>query len=419
MYTGPENGGVCPLDNSCWGRTTWPGPFTCGECPLSASHNGIDGRTTNGHVDDYWINYRLPGPDPWVGNWNWAEHTPQDCVGDYMGTSQWKYGSPVQGNLDGGTSFWFDEYGAPRYDPTPSTGTCCSGMDGCHGMRLFAESRGYTVLTNFNQLIKGQGRDEYGNETDQGFTFADFQAEIDAGRPVLIQVYGHTMLGYGYDTSTNTIYIHTCSDQNEHTMTWGGSYSTPQGPLQHVGVTVIRLQDPNSVITINITAQVETVEDPDNILGGAINVGDTITGTYTYDPTTADSNAAPTVGDYQHTSSPCGITVNAGGFVFRTDPSNVRFIVEICNDHGTPTARDNYLLRSYNNLPLSNGALVEHIAWQLDDPTATALSSEALPTTPPILTHWESIFGLTLTGHDPGDPTGSDYFVRAHVTAAE
>jgi uncharacterized repeat protein (TIGR02543 family) len=174
----------------------------------------------------------------------------------------------------------------------------------------------------------------------------------------------------------------------------------------------------NFVITINITAQVETVDDPDNILGGAINVGDIITGTYTYNPATTDSNALPTVGDYRHTSSPSGITVNAGGFVFQTDPGNVDFLVEIVNDHGT-TARDNYLLRSYNNLPLANGALVEHIAWQLDDPTATAISSEALPTTPPILTHWESTFGLTLTGHDPDDPMGSAYFVRAHVTAAE
>jgi hypothetical protein len=408
MYTGPENGGVCPLDNSCWGHTTWPGPFTCGECPLSASHNGIDGRTIRGHVDDYWVNYMQPGPDPWVGNW--AEHTPQDCAGDYMETSQWKYGNLVQGNLDGGTSFWFDKTGAPWYDPTPSSGI----IDGCHGMRLFAESRGYTVLTNFNQKIQGQGTDP-----TRGFTFADFQAEIDAGRPVLIHVTGHTMLGYGYDTSTNTIYIHNTSDYNQHTMTWGGTYSTPQGPLQHVAVTVIRLQAPNSVITINITAQVETVDDPDNILGGAINVGDTITGTYTYDPTTADSNAAPTVGDYDHTSSPFGITVNAGGFVFRTDPSNVEFLIEIVNDHGTPTATDNYLLRSYNNLPLQNGVIVEHISWQLDDPTCTALSSDALPTIPPVLTDWQSFFGLTLEGRDPADPPGSGYFIRAHVTTAE
>lgn len=174
----------------------------------------------------------------------------------------------------------------------------------------------------------------------------------------------------------------------------------------------------NFVITINIIAQVETVDDPDNILGGAISVGDTITGTYIYNPAITDSNALPTVGDYRHTSSPCGILVTADNLVFRTDPSNVDFLVEICNDHGTPKS-DNYLLRSYNNLPLYTGALVEHIAWQLDDPTCTALSSEALPTTPPVFTDWESIFGLTLTGHDPADLTGFGYFIRAHVTTAE
>ena len=52
MYTGATNGGVCPLDNSVWGHTTYPG-VTCGECPLSATHNGIDGRAIKGHVDDW------------------------------------------------------------------------------------------------------------------------------------------------------------------------------------------------------------------------------------------------------------------------------------------------------------------------------------------------------------------------------
>jgi hypothetical protein len=65
-------------------------------------------------------------------------------------------------------------------------------------MRLFAESRSYTVVTNFNQYIKG-----YASPT-KGFTFADFVTEIDAGRPVLIQVEGHTMIGYGYDTIFET-----------------------------------------------------------------------------------------------------------------------------------------------------------------------------------------------------------------------
>ena len=34
------------------------------------------------------------------------------------------------------------------------------------------------------------------------FTFVDFMAEIDAGRACLIQVEGHTMMGYGYDEPT-------------------------------------------------------------------------------------------------------------------------------------------------------------------------------------------------------------------------
>ena len=174
----------------------------------------------------------------------------------------------------------------------------------------------------------------------------------------------------------------------------------------------------DAVVTINITALVALVDDPASVLGGAINVGDTITATYTYDSTTPDSNPLPTVGDYRHSSPPYGITVNAGGFVFETDPNNVDFLVEIVNDHGDPP-RDNYLLRSYNNLQLSNGALVGHISWQLDDPTATAFSSEALPKVPPVLADWESIFGLVLRLDGLGVPFGPEYFIRAHVTSAD
>jgi hypothetical protein len=238
MYAGLTNGGVCPLDNSTWGHTVWPS-VTCGECPLSATHMGVDGRATKGHVDDYWINYGNAGPDPYLGNW--AEHTPGDCAGDYMGTNQAKYG-----NIDGGTTFYYYSNGDPLYDYTGSEPTY---RDGCHGMKLFAQSRGYTVSTNFNQYIKGQGSDP-----NKGFAFPDFQAEIDAGRPVLIHVTGHTMLGYGYDTSTNTIYVHDTWDYSDHIMTWGGTYYG----MQHRAVTVIRLNTPATNAPSNLTANAIT-----------------------------------------------------------------------------------------------------------------------------------------------------------------
>jgi hypothetical protein len=86
-------------------------------------------------------------------------------------------------------------------------------------------------------------------------------------------------------------------------------------------------------VPIAITAQVRLVDDPGGFLGGAINVGDTVKGRYIYESTTPDTNPAPTVGDYQHTIPPFGIRLRVGGLVFRTDPSNVDFLVENVNDH--------------------------------------------------------------------------------------
>ncbi len=172
-------------------------------------------------------------------------------------------------------------------------------------------------------------------------------------------------------------------------------------------------------ISTQFTAEVAYVDDRNSLLGGAINVGDVILGMYTYESSTPDSNVLPTVGDYWSSTAPSGIRLSANGLTFRTDPNNVNFLVEIVNDH---FYRDNYLLRSYTNLPLSDTVAVDHIAWQLDDPTATALSSEALPNGPPILADWQSLFGLTIEGHDlnTGDQFYSDerFFVRAHVTNA-
>jgi PKD repeat protein len=217
MYTGPTNGGKCPLDNSVWGHTAYPS-VTCGECPLSATHLGVDVRTMRGHVDDYWIDYGNKSSDPYIVG-KWRQHA-GDSVGDFMGTNQ-----SAWNNSDGATTFYFYTNGAAY------SGTGSPYRDGGYGMRLFAESKGYTVTSEFNQYILGY------NGNTLGFTFANYMTEIDAGRPVLIQVSGHTMLGFGYDTTDITVYLHDTWDYSDHQMTWGGSYSG----MQHYGVTVFRL----------------------------------------------------------------------------------------------------------------------------------------------------------------------------------
>jgi len=221
MYTGPTSGGVMPMNNSTWGS---------GECPLSATHQGIDGRATKGHVDDYWISYDSAGPDPWVGHW--PEHTMGDCTGDYMETNKWfsAYGF----NRDGGTVLIFDTTGAEAYATDLEADGPPWSYDGGVGVKQFYESRGYVVTTAYNQYIRGQG-----SNPSLGFTYDQYKAEIDAGRPVMIHVEGHTMVGVGYDdSSSNLMYIHDTWDYNTHTMIWGGTYLG----MQHKGVTIVQLQ---------------------------------------------------------------------------------------------------------------------------------------------------------------------------------
>jgi hypothetical protein len=232
MYTGPCNGGVAPLTNL--GQGDDPSNPIAGACSIIATQNGFDGRTTRGHVDDYWTSYGSGGPDPYVSN-SWTQHTWGGCTADYMGTNQWKWDYDLNGvtdsNGDGGTAFFSygSSYSGKLYDYVPSTQYGLPQTEGCHGMRLFAESRGYTVTENYTQSID--------KIVTGGFSFSDYKAEIDNGCPVMIQVTNHTMVGVGYDSNTNTVYLHDTWDNLTHSMTWGGSYSG----LTQYAVTVIHL----------------------------------------------------------------------------------------------------------------------------------------------------------------------------------
>ena len=198
--------------------------------PLVASKQGVDGRTTRGTIDDYWVSYESPAPDPYLGSGTgnvkyapeavgddtnsltagWTQHAWGDAIGDYMYSSQ-----SVYGNIDGATSFY-------TYVNSASPLTCdvmssYSLPDGTLGRKHFYEARGYSVGTCYNQRTD--------NVIAGGFSFAQFKAEIDAGRPVQLGLAGHSVVGIGYDASSNLIYIHDGWDYDIHSMTWGQSYA--------------------------------------------------------------------------------------------------------------------------------------------------------------------------------------------------
>ena len=159
-----------------------------------------------------------------------------------------------------------------------------------------------------------------------------------------------------------------------------------------------------TLITIDIEAVVDSVSDEGDYLEGNIEAGDIITGFYTY-----DSSVTRLPGErYQFDSAPCGVFLSAGGFDFETDPSNVYLEMGIGNDLSWG---DTYFFISFSNLPLSNGTVVDGISWSLKDPSGTALSSDALPTTAPILDQWGDN-RLRLHGER------GQYIVDAHVTSA-
>lgn len=229
MYAGPTDNGVMPIvEDASWGNWTDSVFDTYPNNPLVASHNGLDGRTTNGSIDDYWFAY-LSDDDPYATG-HWKQHIWWDSIGDFMKTSQSKYG-----NTDGSTTFWsYTASASPFYcndmetDPDPDVYT----TDGTVGRKLFYDARGYVVTDCYNQKTD--------NIIPGGFSFIQYKVEIDAGHPVLINVMGHSMVGVGYDDSSNTVYLHNTWDNSNHTMTWGGSYEG----MSLWGVSIVHLQAP-------------------------------------------------------------------------------------------------------------------------------------------------------------------------------
>jgi hypothetical protein len=165
-----------------------------------------------------------------------------------------------------------------------------------------------------------------------------------------------------------------------------------------------------TLITIEIEAAVDGVSDNyGNFLKGKINKGDLVTGTYTYDTDTPDSNPLANVGDYEHYAYPFGFSLSVGGLDFMTDPANTHFVVEIGNN---AYYDDFYIVDSLINLPLSNGTSVTRIRFVLGDPSENAISSIELPTTAPVLSDWQvNYLNVGGGGRD-------DMLFQAHVTSA-
>ena len=184
-----------------------------------------------GHIADFYSGgYLASGDDAVPPSHNF------NSLADFMGTSQ----DAVE-NYNGATTFWYFTDGSKlHYDnpgfayPVPGKTFSYGDDSGMCGIYEYLDYSGYgtEVVDLYNQYTDNMGY-------AYGFTLADYMAEIDAGRVVMVHVSGHSMFGYGYDDQNpSTIYIHDTWSAGDHTMTWGGSYSG----MDMLGVSVLQLQ---------------------------------------------------------------------------------------------------------------------------------------------------------------------------------
>jgi len=121
----------------------------------------------------------------------------------------------------------------------------------------------------------------------------------------------------------------------------------------------------------------------------SVQVGDTFTGTYTYSSLTTDSDASAYLGMYEH-DDPYGVCMSLGEYKLETATNHVGgFRIRINNDDPQLNIWDFYSVESDEIVSVpSVGFDVDYIYWSLGDITHTALDSDMLPITVPVLADW-------------------------------
>ena len=142
-----------------------------------------------------------------------------NCLADYLGTGQYWRGN---GNLSTSEAYCsLEKLYTYDNDITISDDTHTKTVKYyetamLYGLDLYVQSRGYAMdyeITGTYQVDVAGG----------SFTFEDYMREINSGRPVLIAIKGHSMIGYGYNPETREIIFDDCYNADSR-MKWNGTY---------------------------------------------------------------------------------------------------------------------------------------------------------------------------------------------------
>lgn len=171
----------------------------------------------------------------------------------------------------------------------------------------------------------------------------------------------------------------------------------------------------NVPITISFTATVIEFVDPYHVLNN-VQVGSTVTGTYTYNAAAANLSQTPGAATYLHTSGAYGVRANLGGTIVESDRQHLYLIGFFANNWN---GRDIYSFSSARNLPLGDLYTITSLGVGFYDNSQTALKNVNLPKTAPTLSNWQQsdeTWGFQVKGEDLNPNSEYTFYLRANVT---
>jgi hypothetical protein len=145
-----------------------------------------------------------------------------DCIADFVGCGQ-----DSSNCMNGDTPIYFNRTGERFYYSGGILDVYNYGtvVEMVYGIDAYVEYRGYEIAWAYTQNTDNHCRENSLAAT--GFTFADYCAEIDAGRPVILNLYNpayeHAILGVGYDKESGSIRYYNTWDGDIHTLSWTGT----------------------------------------------------------------------------------------------------------------------------------------------------------------------------------------------------
>ena len=168
--------------------------------------------------------------------------------------------------------------------------------------------------------------------------------------------------------------------------TYNGSYYSLNAKIDAIQTVGDHCPSGNAdQVTFAVNATVREVWDYDNALGYSVNIGDAITGTYTFYKNVADIDPAPEHAryEYQPGSGSYGFDITINNTSLKTNTNTDMFAIMISDGQGWP---DFYAVEQFGTqLPFINGTIVDSMGVFIDDPSGNAVTSTALSNQPPTL----------------------------------